>query len=170
MSRFHLEISEDDRYALVLSVAQKIGCSHVENLRSGEYIGYLDLMRRLLEAPKLPEGQASEPRPAGGIPDAAASSARAAGAHNSPTAPERENKIPLDGELTITPVKVDQPPDGKSMVVHYRIRTGNAVRMTKIHCWDSTQFGNILDTVGKSTTFVTKETKTGFVNIVGVKR
>jgi hypothetical protein len=144
------------------------------------YLEHLELMRRLLEAPKLPEGQASAPKPQPvelGIPGwidrhppVAVSARPPDNTPPEPTAVEREKKAPLEGELTITPVKVDQPPDGKSMVVHYRIRVGNAVRMTKIHCWDSTQFGDILDTVGKSTVFLTKETKTGFVNIVGVKR
>ena len=56
------------------------------------------------------------------------------------------------------------------MVVHYRIRTTEGVRMTKMHCWDPAQFGTILATVGQSTTFITKTNAKGFVNIVGVKR
>src|SRR5882762_4256975 len=132
MSRFNLvlDLDENARFALVLSLAQRIGSGQV-SVASGEYVEYLNLMRRLLEAPKLPE-QATEPRPVNGTP-AAASTARVAGAPVSPTAPEREKL----SELVITPTKIDQPPDGKSMVVHYRIRTGNAVRSTKMHCWDA---------------------------------
>ena len=169
--RYQLEISDDERYALLLSVAQKIGCSHVENLRSGEYIGYLDLLRRLLEVPKLPEGQASAPNTAAPVlprTAAAASTARQPApvvtASEKPVAERVSDKE--TGELTITPVSVEQ--DGKAMVVSYQIRSGQKTRLTKTRCWDPKLFSALLATVGQTTTFLTRESK-GFLNIVGVK-
>ena len=169
--RYQLEISDDDRYALLLSVAQKIGCSHVENLRSGEYIGYLDLLRRLLEAPKLPEGQASAPSTAaGGSPRTAAAVSTARQPVPVVTTSEKPvaERVPdkETGELTITPISVEQ--DGKAMVVSYQIRSGQKTRTTKTRCWDPKLFSSLLATVGQTTTFLTRESK-GFLNIVGVK-
>jgi hypothetical protein len=168
---YQLEISDDDRYALLLSVAQKIGCSHVENLRSGEYIGYLDLLRRLLEVPKLPEGQASAPNAAvgRGDPVAAVATARLPATHMTPepsTAERVPDVHPEAGELTITPVSVVQ--DGNAIVVSYQVRTGQKTRMAKTRCWDPKLFSALVASVGQTTTFLTRESK-GFLNIVGVK-
>jgi hypothetical protein len=173
--RYQLDISDDDRYALLLSVAQKIGCSHVENLRSGEYIGYLDLLRRLLEAPKLPEGVASAPSTAASDHPRTAAAVSAARqpapvvtASEKPVAGRVPDGVPdkETGELTITPVSVEQ--DGKAMVVSYEIRTGQKTRLTKTRCWDPKLFSALLTTIGETTTFLTRESK-GFLNIVGVK-
>jgi hypothetical protein len=173
MPRYHLEITGNERslllYVLVYGNTRDLDLEVFGKMEADEPHATAEaLMHRLLEAPKLREEQAMEPRTERESSAPAVSSARGAGAI-SPTAPERDNT--LVGELTITPTKVEQAPDGKSMLVYYRIRNGQgAVRQTKSHCWDSAQFGNILETLGKSTTFLTKMTKTGFVNIIGVKR
>jgi hypothetical protein len=167
MSRFHLELNDNERTALILSLALRIGV--IEGQGNPEspsfgilaYIGHLELMRRLLEAPKLPEGQAS----AQTAPPAAVPSARLPA--NTPPEPTPAVARDLEtGELTITPVTVVQ--DGKSMVVSYQIRSGQKTRMTKMRCWDPKLFSGLLATVGETTTFLTRESK-GFTNIVGVK-
>jgi hypothetical protein len=168
MPRFYLEFDEDDRFDLTLALALRIGnppqTSEVDLGQQSRYVNHLSLMRRLLEAPKLPEGQAS----AQTAPPAAVPSARPPA--NTPPEPtpavEHDKKIPLEGELTITPVSVEQ--DGKSMVVSYQIRSGQKTRMTKTRCWDPKLFSALLATVGQTTTFLTRESK-GFLNIVGVK-
>ena len=180
-----IELNENEHFALIMALALRI--RDLEEQREPQspmfgilaYMGHLELLRRLLEAPKLPEGQASaastaasdHPRTAAAV-STARQPAPVVTASEKPVAEREkaEREKTLLGELTITPTKVDQPPDGASMVVHYSIRTANQERKHRMHCWDPSQFGTILETVGKSTTFLTKATKTGFVNIVGVKK
>jgi hypothetical protein len=176
MNRYSLVISEDERFHLLVAVSTRVGAIGVNY---SENRPYFDLLRRLLEVPTFPEGQASAPSTAAsGLPRTAAAVSAARQPAPVVTASEKpvaerekaEREKALLGELTITPTKVDQPPDGASMIVHYSIRTANQERKHRMHCWDPSQFGTILETVGKSTTFLTKATKTGFVNIVGVKK
>jgi hypothetical protein len=171
LNRYYLEISEEERFLLLVAVATRVSAPQ---FGFSEYPQYFDLLRRLTEVPKLPEGVASAPTTAAsGLPRTAAAVATARQPAPVVTASEKpvaEREKALLGELTITPTKVDQPPDGASMVVHYSIRTANQERKHRMHCWDPSQFGTILETVGKSTTFLTKATKTGFVNIIGVKK
>jgi hypothetical protein len=180
-----IELNDNEHFAVIMALALRI--RDLEEQREPQspmfgilaYIGHLELLRRLLDAPKLPEGQASAPNTAAsGLPRTAAAVSAARQPAPVVTASEKpvaerekaEREKALLGELTITPTKVDQPPDGASMIVHYSIRTANQERKHRMHCWDPSQFGTILETVGKSTTFLTKATKTGFVNIVGVKK
>jgi hypothetical protein len=174
MSRFHLEISEDERFQILVSVAHRIGSA---DFGYSQYPIYLDLLRRLLEAPKLPEGQASAPKPQPAGMPAAVATARAPEVHNTPPDPPAPERVPVVdalksagvvGELTITPVKVEQSQDGKAMVVSYQVRSGQKTRVTKTRCWDPKLFSALLATVGQTTTFLTRESK-GFLNIVGVK-
>jgi hypothetical protein len=186
MNRYSLEISEDERLLLRMAVAASVTQLvplliqfPITGDSKNAYITVLDLLRRLTEVPKLPEGVASAPSTAASAhPRTAAAVSVARQPAPVVTASEKpvaerekaEREKALLGELTITPTKVDQPPDGASMVVHYSIRTANQERKHRMHCWDPSQFGTILETVGKSTTFLTKATKTGFVNIIGVKK
>jgi len=172
---FRFEISDDERMLLILAIGASV--PHIANFVVDSHTAYvpiLNLLRRLTEVPKLPEGVASAPSTAAdGSPRTAAAVSTArqpAPVVTTSEKPVAEREKALLGELTITPTKVDQPPDGASMVVHYSIRTANQERKHRMHCWDPSQFGTILETVGKSTTFLTKATKTGFVNIVGVKK
>jgi hypothetical protein len=163
LPRYYLEIDEDERMLFLIALSV-----NMVNRKSG-----MNLMRRLLEAPKLPEGEANAPTtlPSAGM-STAVPVARGAGAHSSPTAPERDKTVPEQepfGELTITPVNVCQSVDGKAMVVTYRIRSGARVRTTSMRCWDPSLFSTLLASKDESTTFLTKESK-GFTNIVGVKR
>jgi len=139
------------------------------------YVPILNLLRRLTEVPKLPEGVASAPSTAASDSPrtaAAVSTARQPApvvtASEKPVAERVPDRVPdkETGELTITPVSVEQ--DGKAMVVSYRIRSGEKVRLTKSRCFDPKLFSALLATVGQTTTFLTRESK-GFLNIVGVK-
>jgi len=166
--RYQLEISDDERFHLLVAVSTRIGAIGVSY---SENPAYLDLLRRLLEVPTLPEAQASAPSTAASDSPrtaAAVSSARQPApvvtASEKPVAervPDKET-----GELTITPVSVEQ--DGKAMVVSYQIRSGKKTRTTKTRCWDPKLFSALVATVGQTTTFLTRESK-GFLNIVGVK-
>jgi len=174
MRTFRFEISNDERMLLILAIGASV--PHIANFvvdSQTAYVPILNLLRRLTEVPKLPEGQAGAPSTAASDHPrtaAAVSAARQpAPVVTTSEKPVAERGKALLGELTITPTKVDQT-DGASMVVHYSIRTANQERKHRMHCWDPSQFGTILETVGKSTTFLTKATKTGFVNIVGVKK
>ena len=110
---------------------------------------------RLASHSPLPTGAASiGPPAAGGSAPAVAAPA--------PPPP------PANGELTITPVEVEQSPDGKSMVVTYHVRSGSTLKKKTTRSWDPTLFSTLLSRKGVTTTFVVKESK-GFLNIVGVK-
>jgi hypothetical protein len=170
MSDFLLQISASERENLVIALSCRVGnLGALGGWVTAEYLQSVELLRRLLEAPKLSAAQtAAQAPPPVGIPATAKDARKAPPASSpEPAAPARDSQM---GELVITPTKVDQPPDGKSMVVHYRIRTATGVRLTKMHCWDPSHFGSILDTVGQSTTFITKTNAKGFTNIVGVKK
>ena len=161
MAKFNLEL--DDAELLALQVLVSFGVS-VFNLPPI----YKSLAQRVASL----SGARANPSPPVGIPAAVTA---AAPAPVSPGPPARSKSAKkenghLEGELAITPVKVDQPTDGKSMVVHYQIRTAAGVKIQKIRCWDPSHFGTILDTVGQATTFLTKTNAQGFTNIVGVKR
>jgi hypothetical protein len=163
MSRFHLELDENERFNLVVSLSNRIVSMGSMPMRDADgYVSLISLLNRLVNLHPL------DLPPSQSVMGASPATKPAPAPPQVPTPPAPADNSPA--ELVITPVKVDQPPDGKSMVVHYRIRTGNAVRLTKMHCWDPAQFGSILETVGKSTTFLLKTTSKGFVNIVGVKR
>lgn len=169
MSRYSLEISEEERFLVIVAIATRIGSPQ---FGFAEYPKYLDLLRRLTEVPKLPEGQTSAATTAAtGSPRPAAVAAPGAGARSTPTASGADSRTEsraesTDGELTITPVSVEQ--DGKAMVVSYQIRTGQKTRIAKNRCWDPKLFSALVATVGQTTTFLTRESK-GFLNIVGVK-
>jgi hypothetical protein len=167
MSRFHLEISESDRFALVVSLSLRIADLEAAEPLAG-YLEHLDLMRRLLEAPKLPEGQASAPKPQPvGIPAAEFAQAPAPTTPE-PPAPERYTPKEPTGEITITLVSAELSADKKALVTTCKTRTGNGVKTNTLRCWDPEQWERIQASVGKSTTFLTRESK-GFTNIVGVK-
>jgi hypothetical protein len=183
MTRYHLEISEDERLLLRMAVAASVTQLVPLLVRfpitpddsKNAYITVLDLLRRLTEVPKLPEGVASAPTTAAsGLPRTAAavSAARQPApvvtTSEKPVAERVPDGVPdkETGELTITPVSVEQ--EGKAMVVSYQIRTGQKTRTTKTRCWDPKLFSALLATIGQTTTFLTRESK-GFLNIVGVK-
>jgi hypothetical protein len=171
MSRtFHFEISDDERVLLILAIGASV--PHIANFVVDSHTAYvpiLNLLRRLTEAPTLP--QASAPSVAASVPPKNAAAvfparqpAPVVTASEKPVAervPEKET-----GELTITPVSVEQ--DGKAMVVSYQIRSGQKTRLTKTRCWDQKLFSALVASVGQTTTFLTRESK-GFLNIVGVK-
>jgi hypothetical protein len=168
VSRYSLVISEDERFHLLVAVSTRVGAIGVSY---SENAPYFDLLRRLLEAPKLPEAQASAPSTAAaGLPQNAAAVSPARQPAPVVTASEKPaaERVPdkETGELTITPVSVEQ--DGKAMVVSYQIRTGQKTRLTKTRCWDPKLFSALVASVGQTTTFLTRESK-GFLNIVGVK-
>jgi hypothetical protein len=164
VSDFVLQISEEERALLVLA----IGASCTTRLRLRD-VPLINLLRRLLEAPKLSGGQTHAQAPPVGIPAPVKVARKAPPASSpEPAAPARDSAT--TGELAITPIKVDQPEDGKSMVVHYQVRTAAGAKVKVIRCWDPSYFGSILDTVGQATTFLTKTNAQGFTNIVGVKR
>jgi hypothetical protein len=170
---FKLEISDDERMLLILAIGASV--PHIANFvvdSQTAYVPILNLLRRLTEVPKLPEGVASAPSTAASdLPRTAAavSAARQPApvvtASEKPVA-ERVHEMQEAGELTITPVSVEQ--DGKAMVVNYQIRSGQKTRIAKNRCWDPKLFSALLATVGQTTTFLTRESK-GFLNIVGVK-
>jgi hypothetical protein len=173
MSRiFRFEISDDERVLLILAIGASV--PHIANFVVDSHTAYvpiLNLLRRLTEVPKLPEGQASAPSTAASAPPknaAAVFTARqpapvvtASEKSDAERVPDKET-----GELTITPVSVEQ--DGKAMVVSYQIRSGQKTRLTKTRCWDPKLFSALVASVGQTTTFLTRESK-GFLNIVGVK-
>jgi len=176
-----IELNDNEHFVLIMALALRI--RDLEEQREPQspmfgilaYMGHLELLRRLLEAPKLPEGQASAPSTAAsGSPRTAAAvstvrqPAPVVTASEKPVAERVPDRVPdkETGELTITPVSVEQ--DGKAMVVSYRIRSGEKVRLTKSRCFDPKLFSALLATVGQTTTFLTRESK-GFLNIVGVK-
>jgi len=172
MRTFRFEISDDERMLLILAIGASV--PHIANFVVDSHTAYvpiLNLLRRLTEVPKLPEGVASAPSTAAsGSPRTAAAVSTARQPAPVVTTSEKPvaERVPdkETGELTITPVSVEQ--DGKAMVVSYRIRSGEKVRMTKTRCWDPKLFSALLATVGQTTTFLTRESK-GFLNIVGVK-
>ena len=166
MSDFHLQISASERETLVIALSCRMSVLGEAGYTTDQRDN-LALLRRLLEAPKLSEGQthAQAPPPVG-IPAPVKVARKAPPASSpEPAAPARDSAT--TGELAITPIKVDQPPDGKSMVVHYR---DGSRTIQKIRCWDPSYFGTILDTFGRATTFLTKTNAQGFTNIVGVKK
>jgi len=178
VNRYYLEISEDERLLLQMALASSmtklvplLARFPLTADSKSAYIPLLNLMRRLTEVPKLPEGQASAPSTAAtGLPGTAAAVSAARQPAPVVTASEKPvaERVPdkETGELTITPVSVEQ--DGKAMVVSYQIRSGQKTRLTKTRCWDPKLFSALLATVGQTTTFLTRESK-GFLNIVGVK-
>jgi len=172
MSRLILEIAETERILLAVALAQRVAELELAG-RTEHANSYADLLRRLWEAPRLPEGQASAATTAAtGSPRPAAVTAPGAGARSTPTASGADSVVDalkdagIVGELTITPVSVEQ--DGKAMVVSYQIRTGQKTRIAKNRCWDPKLFSALVASVGQTTTFLTRESK-GFLNIVGVK-
>jgi len=171
MSRYSLVISEDERILLTVALAQRAIELELAGMTE-RADSYINLLHRLREAPKLPEGQASAPSTAAsGSPRTAAAVSTARQPAPVVTTSEKPvaERIPdkETGELTITPVSVEQ--DGKAMVVSYRIRSGQRTQhLTKTRCWDPKLFSALLATVGQTTTFLTRESK-GFLNIVGVK-
>jgi len=170
MSRFHLELSEADRFALVVSLSLRIAELEAAEPLAG-YLEHLDLLRRLLEAPKLPEGQASAPKPQPvGIPAAEFAQAPAPTTPE-PPAPERVligDKDPEPGELTIALISAKVATDKKSLITTCKTQTSTGTKTHTLRCWDSAQWERIQDSIGKVTTFLTRE-KNGYVNIVGVK-
>jgi hypothetical protein len=179
-ARFHpmirIELNDNEHFALIMALALRI--RDLEEQREPQspmfgilaYMGHLGLLRRLLEAPKLPEGQASAPSTAAAcLPQNAAAVSTARQPTPVVTTSEKvAERIPdkETGELTITPVSVEQ--NGKAMVVSYQIRSGQKTRTTKTRCWDPKLFSALVASVGQTTTFLTRESK-GFLNIVGVK-
>jgi hypothetical protein len=169
---FRFEISDDERILLILAIGASV--PHIANFvvdSHSAYVPILNLLRRLTEVPKLPEAQASAPSTAASAPPKNAAAvfparqpAPVVTASEKPVAEQVPDKE--TGELTITPVSVEQ--DGKAMVVNYQIRSGQKTRLTKTRCWDSKLFSALLASVGQTTTFLTRESK-GFLNIVGVK-
>lgn len=165
MSDYLLQISKLERESLVIALACRLSDLQRSHWNSEGDLAF-ELLRRLLEAPKLSEGQtgAHTPRP-GGIPEAVKDAHRAPLASSpEPTAPARDSEI---GELTITPTKVEQSQDGKAMVVTF-IGAGN--RSKNVRCWDPKQFSSLLAAVKSPITLLVKRTDKGFTNIVGVKR
>ena len=170
MSRYSLVISEAERILLTVALAQRSIELELAGMTE-RADSYINLLHRLREAPKLPEGVASAPSTAAsGSPRTAAAVSTARQPAPVVTTSEKPvaERVPdkETGELTITPVSVEQ--DGKAMVVSYRIRSGEKVRLTKSRCFDPKLFSALLATVGQTTTFLTRESK-GFLNIVGVK-
>lgn len=166
MSDFLLQISYIERETLAIAIACRLHKLQQSGDWKLEYLANLELLRRLLEAPKLSEGQtgAHTPRPVG-IPEAVkVAHAAPLASSPEPTAPARDSEI---GELTITPTKVEQSQDGKSMVVTF-IGAGN--RSKNVRCWDPKQFSSLLAAVKSPITLLVKRTDKGFTNIVGVKR
>jgi hypothetical protein len=167
VSDFLLQFSESERENLVIALSCRVGnLGALGGWVTAEYLQSVELLRRLLEAPKLSAAQtAAQAPPPVGLPATAKDARKAPPASSpEPAAPARDSQM---GELAIIPIKVDQPPDGKSMMVHYR----DGSRTIKvIRCWDPSYFGSILDTVGQATTFLTKTNAQGFTNIVGVKK
>jgi hypothetical protein len=158
MSRFNLELSYDERSQVIVAIAARLSVLQTTgDWGTAEYIGYLELIKRIVDLAPSPGG------------DTAVTSSAAAPVDSPQPAPAAKTPDSA-GELVITPIKIDQPADGKSMVVHFKIRTANGTRLTKVHCWDAAQFGTILATLNQPTTFLTKTTSKGFVNIVGVRR
>jgi hypothetical protein len=166
MSRFHLELDENERMALILSLACKIS-STPERVVSGEYVAYLTLFSRIVNLLPIDLPLLNDLPPSQSVMGASPATKPAPDPPGvPPPAPINSNS---PAELVITPTEVEQSPDGKSMVVTYKIRTANATKTTRIRSWEPRLFGDLLATKGISTTFLVKESK-GFLNIVGVKR
>jgi len=170
VSRYSLVISENERILLTVALVQRSIELELAGMTE-RADSYINLLHRLREAPKLSDGQASAPSTAAsGSPRTAAAVSTARQSAPVVTTSEKPvaERVPdkETGELTITPVSVEQ--DGKAMVVSYRIRSGEKVRLTKSRCFDPKLFSALLATVGETTTFLTRESK-GFLNIVGVK-
>jgi len=103
-----------------------------------------------------------------GMPAAVETAAPAPEPQSTPAPPPKKQPV-SDGELTITLISAEMAADGKSLVTMCKLRTVNGVKTSKLRCWEPTQWERIKASVGKSTTFLTKSTETGFTNIVGVK-
>ena len=159
MAKFNLEIL-DERELLLLQVLLSFATTFFHS-------PYAPLAQRVAAL----SGARANTSPLVGLPAAVNAAAPAPVSPGPPARSKSAKKEPeSDGTLAIIPVRVDQPAGGKSMVVHYQIRTAAGEKMKTIRCWDPSYFGTILDTVGQATTFLTKTNAQGFTNIVGVKR
>lgn len=146
METIHLELNSDEVGILVYALG---ACYKLP-----EAWPLAQRVLRLASHSPLPTGAASIGPPAAG---------------GSAPAPAAQSPAPDTDLLTITPVEVAQSPDGKSMVVGYKIRNGSVVKSKTIRTWDPTLFSTLLARKGVTTTFVVKQSKQGFLNIVGVK-
>lgn len=149
METIHLDLSAEEVGVLVFA----LGACY----RLPEAWTLAQRVLRLASHSSLPTGAATLPP----LPAAGGSAPAAAAAPGPPP--------PANGELTITPVEVEQSQDGKSMVVTYKVRSGSTVKTKTVRTWDPTLFSTLLARKGVTTTFVVKESAHGFLNIVGVK-
>lgn len=161
MAKFHLEIDEFDRALLMYA----LGAVHQIPQSS------LLAQRVAVLSPVSPDATAAKPSSPVGMPAAVETSrapARSASPPEPPASETKSKKPETKSEaLTITPLKVEQAGDSKSMLVHY-LRPGTT-RQAKIRCWDPTLFSSLLATVQVPTTFLVRQSN-GYTNIVGVKR
>lgn len=175
METIHLELTTEEAGILIYALG---ACYKVPDT-----LALAQRVMKLVSHPALPTGAASPPPPPAEsrLPAAAAAPKRPIPGEydvvqvqtaRSGQISTKEIETALhtpNGELTITPVEVEQSADGKAMLVTYRIRTGTTTKSKTIRTWDPKLFSDLVTTKGVPTTFLVKESK-GFLNIVGVKR